>query len=297
MCTNSTLTNFIIKIFYTQTIAFTWKKCKDNPQKTCCRSFALNGKVYVRGIKNSDDIVLEYMPDNDQWVNLPPPPVKGFSIATVRGQLLAVGGIDKSTYKKANTIFTFEESSQQWDQSYATMPTPLTIPAVTVYHDYLIIAGGRSANNDRIPNVNILHTISNKWKTAEPLPNTDFYLTVLIDDTIYLVDQEAKSVFCAHMPTLITGAKSSVWEKLPEALFFNSPPVAIGNTLVSIGGCNVDGIPTTSIQMYNPAIKQWIQIGELPEPMSGCCITVLSRKQLVCLSKRYVYVCELHIEM
>ena len=147
--------------------------------------------------------------------------------------------------------------------------TNITDPAVIGYQNYLIVAGGSNSEDDKIPDVNILDTASNKWKTAQPLPSTDEYCTVLIEDTMYLLGQDTQTVLRAHVPTLVSGAKSDVWETLPNAPYYDSSPVTIGNTLLTVGGQDKPwrGKPTTSIPMYNPTTNQWTKVGDLPEPV------------------------------
>ena len=261
-------------------ITFNWKRCKDIPRGMSVygQPVALNGKLYVRGWSRGTWTVLEYTPGHNKWTDLPPPPVNYFTIATLRGKLLVVGGKDKSTDKKTNKILTFNEHSQQWIQSHPAMPTALTFPAVIAYQDHLIVAGEDNSEDDTIPHVNILDTTSNKWKTAQPLPSTDHYYTVLIEDTLYLVGQNTQTVR-AHVPTLISGATSGVWETLPNAPYYNSSPVTIGNTLLTVGGSDkpsVGGKPTTSIQMHNPTTNQWTRVGDLPEPVLYPCCTVMN---------------------
>ena len=273
-------------------ITFNWRKCKDRPRgmDVYDQPVALNGKLYVRGGSRGTWTVLEYTPGHDQWTALPPPPVDSFTIATLRGRLLVIGGTDKSTYRGTNTILTFHEHSQQWIRSHPAMPTALTFPAVIVYQDHLIVAGGRSSKNNRIPDVDILGTASNKWKTAQPLPNTDNYCTVLIEDTLYLVGQDTQTVLRAHVPTLVSGAKSGVWETLPNAPCYRSSPVTIGNTLLTVGGDDKPqgGNPTASIHMYNPTTNQWTRVGDLPEPMeSPSCIIMNS--ELFSLGSLFTY--------
>ena len=240
---------------------------------------ALNGKLYVKGESWGTWTVLEYTPGDDQWTDLPPLSVYNFTVATLRGQLLVVGGRDKSTHKKTNTILTFSEHSQRWIQSHPAMPTALTFPAVIGYQDHLIVAGGYNSKNNRIPDVDILDTTSNKWKTAQPLPSTDNYYTVLIEDTQYLVGQSTQTVLRAHVPTLVSGAKSGVWETLPNAPYYHSSPVTIGNTLLTVGGSDKPqgGNLTASIHMYSPTTNQWTRVGDLPEPIHyPCCIVMNS---------------------
>ena len=148
------------------------------------------------------------------------------------------------------------------------MPTALAFPAVIGYQDHLIIAGGWNSSGDWTPDVNILDT-DKKWKTGQPLPSADNYRSVLIQDTMYLVGQHTKTVLQVHVPTLISGAKSSVWETLTNSSYYNPSPITIGNTLLTVGGRDksLGGNPTTSIQMYDPTTNQWTKVGDLPEPM------------------------------
>ena len=258
-------------------ITFNWRKCKNKPPGMIVygQPVALNGKLYVKGVSRGTLTVLEYTPGHDKWTELPPPPVEDFTIVTLRGQLVVVGGEDNSTSKTTNTILTFNEHSQRWVQSHPAMPTALTLPAVIGYQDHLIVAGGYNSGGynseyNRIPDVNILDTTSNKWKTAQPLPSTDRYYTVLIQDTLYLVGWDTLTVLRAHVPTLISGAKSGVWETLPNAPYYNSSAVTIDNTLLTVGGSDKPswgGNPTTSIQMHNPTTNQWSRVGDLLQPV------------------------------
>ena len=262
---------FIQSTTVPSSITFNWRKCKDKPRgmDVYGQPTALNEKLYIDSVSGKTETVAEYTPGHDKWTELPPPPVKDFTIATLRGKLWVVGGWDKSTGMITKTIITFDKHSQRWIKSHPAMPTALTDPAVSGYQDHLIVAGGGNSEGNRVPDVNILDTTSNKWKTAQPLPSTDYYCTVLIEDTMYLVGWNTRTVLRAHVPTLISGAKSGVWETLPNAPYYDSSPVTIGNTLLTVGGMDKPwgGTPTTSIQMYNPTTNQWTRVGDLPEPV------------------------------
>ena len=261
-------------------ITFNWRRCKDKPEdmRVYGQPVAINGKVYVRGKSRGAQNVLEYTPGYNQWTEIPHPPVHSFTIATQRSQLLLVGGRDKSNRKMTSTILTIDEHSRRWIQSHPAMPTALTNTAIIGYQDHLIVAGGRNSEGNGILDVNILDTTSNKWKTAQPLPNRDGYYTVLNEDTMYLVGQDTRTALRAHVPTLISGAKG-VWETLPYTPFYHSSPVTIGNTLLTVGGSDkpLFGNPITSIQMYSLTTNQWTKVGDLPKPMSNpYCIVVNS---------------------
>ncbi len=250
---------------------------------------AINRKLYMRG-RSNETTVLVYTPDKDSWDDLPPPPVRYFTIATLRGRLLVVGGADKSTHVKTITIVTLDESSRKRKrvQPLPPMPKAISEPAVVEYQDHLIVIGGRDSNNTKIADVNILNT-NNKWIAAEPLPRTDDYSTCLIGDTLYLVGQLTKEVFRTHVPSLISRARSGVWESVASVPFYWSSPIAIGNTLMTVGGRDkaILGNNTSSIHLYDPTKDQWTQCGDLPEKIDCCHCTELSGKLYVLGGFRY----------
>ena len=194
-----------------------------------------------------------------------------------------------------NSILTFDERQKQWVHSYPAMPTAVTYPVVIAYRNYLIVAAGLQGT-EKILDVNILNTSSNQWITAEPLPSVDSPSTVVfIQDNVYIVGQlNTQTVLRAHVPTLISGTKSGVWETLPNAPYLSSSAVAIDNMLLALGGTDIDdGSPTTSIQMFNPTTNQWTKAGDLPEPMGYCNCVVSSGKLFVLgyfVIFRHVYV-------
>ncbi len=243
---------------------------------------AINGKVYMKGSSNRTETVLVYTPDQDSWVVLPPPTVSYFTIATLRGRLLVVGGLDTLTSRKTNTILTFDERSRKWVQSLPPMPKATSEPAVVGYQDHLIVISELDTNGTRIADVNILGT-TNRWIAAEPLPSIDDYKTCLIGDTLYLVGQGTKEVFRALVPSPISRASSGVLESSASVPFYLSSPIAIGNTLLTVGGSKEDTgrNAISSIHLYNPTNDQWTQCGDLPEEMERCRCIELSGKMYV----------------
>ena len=273
-------------------VTFEWKKCKDIPREKTVSSqpVALNesGKLYWV----PDPLtVLEYTPSQDQWAGLPPLPVRDFTIATLDSQLLVVGGREKSTFKTTNKILLLNK--QEWIEPYLPMPTAVVSPAVTSSQCHLIVAGG-SGSLGYTPDVNILNTASNQWITAQPLPRTDYYNAVQIENAICLVAKYSQTVLRAHVPTLISGAKSGVWETLPNTPYYRSSPVTIDNTLLTVGGSDKSqgGNPTTSIQMYEATTKKWTKVSDLPEPNNDPCCTVclLDRSSKLFVLGKCVYV-------
>ncbi len=242
---------------------------------------AMNGKLYMRGWSNENISVLVYTPDQDHWDDLTPPPLECLTMATLRGQLLVVGGRDRSTDKTMNTILTFDERSKQWLQSLPLMPLFLSYPAVVEYQDHLIIAGGHKFSCTDSTEVNILDTTTNKWITAEPLPNTDNYNPCLIGDTLYLVGWENKRVLRADVPSLISRASSGVWEIVSSLPWYHSFSVTVSNTLLTLGGRDnpffASGNKTADIHLYDPTNDQWTKCGDLPKPINFYCIELFDK--------------------
>ncbi len=254
---------------------------------------SINGKLYMSAVRNwTNDTVLVYTPDRESWTEVPPPPVYDINVATLRGRLLVVGGWDKSSEEKTDTILTFDE---RWFQSLPPMPKALTSPAVVGYQDHLIVIGGYDSNHSELADVNILNTTSNKWIAAKPLPSVDIYRTCLIEDTLYLVGQTRNKAFRTHVPSLISRAKSGVWKSIANVPFDWSSPVVIGNSLLTVGGSDdvSEGNATSSIHLYDPTKNQWTQCGDLPKPMENFHCIELSGKLYVLEGKTeinsYVY--------
>ena len=275
------------------TITFHWKKCKDIPPQLSVHGqpVAIRGKLYVSGRSKRTVAILEYTPDHDQWSELPPPPVDNFTIATLKGQILVVGGKNKSTGAVASTILTYDRNSQQWIQCYPAMPAALTRPAVLGYQDHLIVAGGYNSKGAAVSDSHILNSTNAEWIPTESLPRKDDYHIVLVENTmfVYLVGENSKVVLRAQVPTLLSGAKSGTWELLPSAPYYNSCPVAIGYIPLTVGGSKETegGSLTTSIQLYDPSDNQWTGVGDLPEPMCLCnCTYDSDQDQLFVLGGR-----------
>ena len=280
-------------------MTFQWRRLTDVPEnmKLYDLPVVVNGKVYIQGVSRGTTTVYVYTPGQDVWDELPPPTVNNFTIASLKDQLVLVGGRDNSTHKVSNMILVWDGRTRQWVQKYPPMKTALYIPSAIGYGDHLIVASGYNSEHSIISNVNILHTTSTKWLTAESLPSTDYYDTdvykpVVIEDSLYLLGYDTTTLLRAHIPTLISRASSAipsayqhVWESLPNTPFYRSSPVAVDNMLLAVGGRTSSDYPnldlTTSIQLYNTTNKQWIKVGDLPEALYYCPCTELSGELIV----------------
>ena len=264
-------------------IAYDWSKCTEIEKGVTLHGqpVTLNGKLYIRGVDSEWAWnVYEYTPRHNQWAKLPPPLVNDFTIATLKDQLLVVGGFECEgcvVGRTSNIILSFNQSSQEWIKCYLAMPTRSTFPAVLAYEDYLIVTSGRN-ETALLCGVNILDTSCSKWFAAEKLPiGIGMCSSVLIEDVMYLVGQDSR-VLRTHVPSLISGTKSGVWERLSDTPYCRSSVVTIGNTLLTVGGRKnrFSSISTLSIQQYDPINDQWTRVGDFPESMKNCLVVLQS---------------------
>ena len=150
-------------------ITFNWRRCNNRPwdMHVLGQPVSLNRKLYARGFSRAGtQTALQYTPEHDQWTELPPPPVSYFALATLRGQLLVVGGMNKSNNKLTDIFLTFNEHSRQWVQSYPAMPTALWKPAAVGYRNHLIVSGGCNSNEEWVFSVNSLIPLVTNGRTS-----------------------------------------------------------------------------------------------------------------------------------
>ena len=131
--------------------------------------------------------------------------------------------------------------------------------------------------------MNILDTFNNKWKTAQPLPRTASYRGVIVNDTVYLVGWDNQTVLRAHVPTLISGAKSDVWETVTNTPYYWSSPVTIGNTLLTVGGIQTSHWVVILQAVFNCTVPPPISGQELVTFLNQCITLVASYRAQNCM--------------
>ena len=253
----------------------------------------MNGKVYL----GYDRHVLEYTPENDEWVELPKPPVEDFSLAVLNNQLVLVGGQEPSTGKRTNKRTVFNPSTHQWVHPYPPMATARSRPTAIAYQHYLIVAGGEEDRNKLTSDsvVEIFDSVKEHWYTAEELPIKCAYMTpVVISNTAYLLGgyidgKRTKTVLTVSLPALINKATSqsqevntpTSWKVLPDSPLKSSAPFTSHNMLLTAGGFDDSMEDSSHIYCYDPVTSQWEKVGDLPKPRYVCSCTVLPSTELL----------------
>ena len=271
-------------------------------------AIVVGSHVYCR----SQNSVHRYDPASDTWKVLPDVPVTLFSITSLNGQLVAVGGLDRGSWItiKARTIYAWDGNSWEW----TTLPgnpsllSGVSRPGCGSYRHYLIVAGGHGSR-EYTASVAVLDTKEGKWYSASPLPETgDVIGAEIVGENLYLlliqtVFMKTKFILTASMQALTTQAKSgenegsSIWKKLPDIPGYDTTGIfSIGNNMllaITIGEGPFQVIKdsissilpithiSTDIHIFNPYTKQWMKVGELPEAMVGCACTMLPSGRLL----------------
>ena len=82
-----------------------------------------------------------------------------------------------------------------------------------------------------------------------------------------------------------------------------STPLSISGALLAVGGVDKDDAEVSTIRLYQPDTGEWVKVGDLPTPHSGCtCAMIGDRELLVAggwsegqapVTFRHIYVAEI----
>ena len=251
----------------------------------CPQSVTIEGILYVyeRGGRYRD--ILRYDLHKEQWCE----PVKhqywNCGMTTVSSQLVMVGGIDVSPYKTSKTVRVYTPSQRSWKQPYPPMNTPRYWPAVSAYHQRLVVAGGRDSWTD-LDSVEILDLSVHhcQWLSATPLPVSCYLMsTAITHGTLYLLGGTlGRQVLSVFLPALTqTDKPPAQWHTLPDAPLEDSTAIAVHGSLLAVGGSH-GGQSSSAIHVYDQEKNAWNKVGDLPTEREDCaCCLLLSGEILV----------------
>ena len=206
-------------------------------------------------------------------------------MTTVSSQLVMVGGRDVSTLKMTKTVAVCSPSERSWKQPYPPMNTPCEWPAVSTYHQHLLVAGGSGNSDTDLATVEILDTSvsHSQWLSATPLPVRCHRMSAaIIHGTVYLlVDSLGKHVRSVSLPALTqTDKPLTQWHTLSNVPLEYSMAITVRGSLLAVGGSK-GGQRSSAIDIYNQE-NTWNKVGDLPTERTYCVWCLLpSGKTLV----------------
>ena len=248
----------------------------------------IEGSVYVHSKYEDTREIFEYTLCNGRWKTLPRPPVGYFSICSLFGKVLLVGGWH------TKSIHEFNETSQRWVKSTTIPPMPTARSSATAVSwsspPALIVCGGQDAQEEPMTTVEVYHTLTVQWHTVSPLPfPRSHMMNTIIHNSLFLMGgiessiYSTRSVIFTSIPDLLDQCCQSSqledssnghgpWQHLPDTPAYCSGAASLGGCLLTVGGQSryFAGNVFSSIHVYSPSTSSWIHVGDLPHPHTDC---------------------------
>ena len=251
------------------------------------QSVTVDTVVYIaeRHRMNARDI-LRYDLHSQQWME--PLRYQYFlcGMTTVSSQLVMVGGCGVSTRRATNRVEVYSPSQRRWTQPYPPLNTPRRLPAVSTYHQRLVVAGGRDARGTtELATVEVLDiSVSHcQWLSATGLPvNCSLMSAAIIDGTLYLLGGTlGKKVLSVSLSALTeTDKPPAQWRTLPDAPLEHSTAIAVHGSLLAVGGSH--GLQSSSaIHIYDQEKNAWNRVDDLPTEKEYCVCCLLPSGEIL----------------
>ena len=227
------------------------------------------------------------MPQNE-WTKLPPYKHSSVGLAVIKGCLVAIGGYDQlfTLHKVTNVVISLLHE-KNWTEVLPPMPTSRAEVASLTTSTHLVVAGGRKGDHSScLDVVEVLDLASHQWSTAKPLPRrVGFSQMTLCDDHFYLC-QDTNAFTCAVQDLLESccGDVGSVWTRLADIpAGYCTSLVTLQDHVLVLGGMEnwLSSNTTSAIHSYNQDADTWIDVGQLPTPLSRASTAVLSSNEIM----------------
>ena len=226
-------------------------------------------------------VIHRYDPQTQQWSELPEYQYWYFTMTELSHQLVLVGGYDVFTHNASNTVAVYSTSQRSWKQPYPPMNTPRDSPAVSTYHQCLVVAGGCDATATDLATVEVLDTsVSHgQWLSVATLPvRCSRMSAATMHDMLYLLGGTlGNKVLCVLLPALTQTSKPlTQWRTLNDAPQNNSTAIVVDGSLLAVGGSS-----SSAIYVYQQKKNTWNKVGDLPTKREDCACCLLQSKEIV----------------
>ena len=230
-------------------------------------------------------VILRYDLHSQQWMEPLQYQYCDCGMTTVSSQLVMVGGKDVSTLKTTNRVAVYSPSQRRWTQPYPPLMTPRYWPAVSTYHQRLVVAGGRDASGTKLTNVDILDISVRhcQWLSATGLPVSCYRISAAITDSVlYLLGGSlGKQVLSLSLSALTeTDKPPAQWCTLPDTPLEYSTAIAVRGSLLAVGGSH-GGQRSSAIHVYDQEKNAWNKMGDLPTERQDCACCLLPSGEIL----------------
>ena len=246
-------------------------------------------KVYIGGgvTTNADGaapnlVQVIHLQDNNVS-SLPACPVKHFSLVAINGQVVTVGGRNMSDDSVSDKLYSWNETSRQWEESLPHMLTPRYFNTSVVWQDFLITCGGRIDDEDSITDcVEVLNLRTLRWRPASPMPLKESGKHAVVTERggLYLLGGYlGNAVHYCQLQSLVlsmTARQDDMWKRLQDTPSDDCAATLLDGSLVIIGGCTAGTNEICStVQRY--AQDTWQPVGDLSCGRTACVAIQLGR--------------------
>ena len=239
------------------------------------QSVTVDTVVYIADSRWYRGVILRYDLHSQQWMEPLQYQYWACGMTTVSSQLVMVGGCeDVSTRKPTNRVAVYSPSQRSWTQPYPPLKTPRYWPAVSTYHQRLVVAGGHDASGTNLATVDILDiSVSHcQWLSATGLPMSCHLMSAAITHgTLYLLGGSlGKKVLSVSLSALTESDKPPAqWRTLLDAPLENSTAIAVHGSLLAVGGSH-GRQSSSAIHVYDQEKNKWNKVGDLLTERYDC---------------------------
>ena len=249
------------------------------------QSVTVDTVVYIPERHIVSGVILRYDLHSQQWMEPLQYQYWHCGMTTVSSQLVMVGGKDVSTDKTTNRVAVYSPSQRRWSQPYPPLKTPRDLPAVSTYHQRLVVAGGRDASGTKLANVDILDISVRhcQWLSATGLPVRCCLMSAAITDgALYLLGGSlGKQVLSVSLSALTqTDKPPAQWRTLPDAPLEHSTAIAVHGSLLAVGGSH-GRQRSSAIHVYDQEKNAWYKMGDLPTERQDCACCLLPSGEIL----------------
>ena len=250
----------------------------------CPQSVTVDTVVYIAQ-RLSVNVILRYDLHSQQWIEPLRYQYWDYGMTKVSSQLVMVGGVDESTLKTINTVAVYSPSQRNWTHPYPPLNTPRYSPAVSTYHQHLVVAGGHDDSKTDLATVEILDTSVRhcQWLSTTRLPVSCHLMSAAIThSTLFLLGGSLdKKVLSVSLSALTeTDKPPSQWRTLPNAPLGYSTAIAVHGSLLAVGGSHGQQ-RSSAIHVYDQEKNVWNKVGDLPTKRQDCACCLLPSGEIL----------------
>jgi N-acetylneuraminic acid mutarotase len=186
----------------------------------------VDGKIYaIGGISGTQNILGTnevYDPKTNTWSSKTPMPTHrhSFGISVFQNKIYCIGGATtiKSDGYVTNVNEVYDPTTDTWENK-TSMPNPRSHLEATNVGNKIYLIGGQGRGDPRmfiVKNYTSLNEVydpaTDAWTTKTPIPNaTAYYASALVDDKIYVMGGEGRSVSGLIYLNQVYDVKTDVW--------------------------------------------------------------------------------------